>query len=208
MKHFFLIRHGQIEECYRALFYGQMDVPLSVEGQKKSEELVGQLVSLSIKGIFSSPLKRALYPAKLLAERKGLTLEVREELKEIDYGEWTGKPRESIHKEALFWERFIDDTLAPPKGESIRALRDRARMFWLHILGLKEEGLYIVFTHGGFIRAFLCEILNLKSSLFYAFESYHLKGPLITFFQDGQFVIRGFNFEAQTLKLLLETSYW
>ncbi|MCS7149435.1 MAG: histidine phosphatase family protein [Caldimicrobium sp.] len=208
MKHLFLIRHGQIEDSFRNIFYGQMDVPLSKEGLKKSEELVDHLVSLPVKRIFSSPLKRALYPAKLIAEKKGLTLDIRDELKEIDYGEWAGKPRDMVYKEPLFWERFKDDALSPPGGESIRNLRDRAKIFWLNILSLKDDGLYIAFTHGGFIRAFLCEILNLQSSLFYAFESYHLKGPLISIFKDGLFVIRGFNFEILSLKSLLETSYW
>lgn len=208
MRHFLFLRHGQIAEEFRKVFYGQLDVPLSEEGLKKSQEIVEKLLPYPFRAIYSSPLERALYPARLLAERTGIPLIVREELKEIHYGEWTGKPRQLVMADPLFWERLKNENLSPPGGESLRALKDRAKKFWMETLVKEKEGLYVIFTHGGFLRALLSELLQLPTSHFFVFETLHLKGPLISLFDDGNFVIRGFNFEIVNLGDLLNESYW
>lgn len=207
MKNFIILRHGPIAEEYRKVFYGQMDVPLSPEGERLSLEVVEALKDISFERLFSSPLKRALYPALVLSKEKGIPLEIRDELKEINYGAWAGRPREEIYKEPLYWERLKKDYLSPPGGESLRELRDRARKFWLSLKGL-SAGNYAVFTHGGFIRALLCELLGLESSRFFTFEVYHLRALLITLFEDENFLIRGVNLKAGEIKELLEASYW
>uniref|UniRef100_A0A7V6CDM8 Histidine phosphatase family protein n=1 Tax=Thermodesulfobacterium geofontis TaxID=1295609 RepID=A0A7V6CDM8_9BACT len=206
-RNFFFLRHGFIAEEYRKVFYGQFDVPLSEEGKIKSLKVVDELSNYSIKAIFSSPLKRALFPAKALSERKNIPLIIKEELKEINYGAWTGRPREEIYKEPLFWERLKNDTYFPPGGESIRDLRKRAKNFWDSLKDL-EEGLYVIFTHGGFIKALLCELLNLGSRFFLTFEVYHLRGVLITCLGEDQFFIRGVNLDIKDLGILLESAYW
>ncbi len=207
MKNFIILRHGPISEEYRKVFYGQLDVPLSPEGEKLSLEVVEELSSLPLKKLFSSPLKRALYPAKILSERTGLPLEIREELKEINYGAWTGRPREEVYLEPLFWERLKKDDLSPPNGESIKDLRKRAKIFW-ESFNSSEEGNFAIFTHGGFIRALLCELLGLDSSFFFTFEVYHLRAVLITLFEDGIFIIKGLNLRPGQIRDLLIASYW
>lgn len=207
MKEILLIRHGPISENFRKIFYGQLDVPLSEEGKILSKKVVSLLTPLEIKAIFSSPLKRALYPAFLLSQKKNLPLIVKDELKEINYGKWTGCLREEIYKEPLFWERLKNDTLSPPEGESIKDLRKRAAIFLQELKNL-DKGLYIVFTHGGFIRAFLCEIFNVESTKFFAWEVYHLKGNLITLFEDHFFVLKGLNLEIENISKILKSSYW
>jgi len=207
LKNLFFLRHGQVPEEYTKVFYGQLDIPLSEEGKRRSLEVVEELKKLPLKKVFSSPLKRALFPAEILSKEKGLPLEVREELKEINYGIWTGRLREEVYKDPLFWERLKRDELSPPKGESIRDLRKRACVFWEELKSL-EAGNYVLFTHGGFVRALLCELLKLESTLFFSFEIYHLRALFITLFEDGVFVIRGVNLKPKELSSLLEASYW
>jgi len=207
LRNLFFLRHGPVPEEYTKIFYGQLDIPLSEEGKRRSLEVVEELKKLPLKKVFSSPLKRALFPAEILSKEKGLPLEVREELKEINYGIWTGRLREEVYKEPLFWERLKRDELSPSKGESIRDLRKRARLFWEELKGL-EAGNYAFFTHGGFMRALLCELLKLESTLFFSFEIYHLRALFITLFEDGVFVIRGVNLKPKDLPSLLEASYW
>lgn len=208
MRHFLFLRHGKIAEEYRKVFYGQLDVPLSEEGIRASQEVVEKLKKYPFKAIYSSPLERALFPARLLSEKTGTPLYIREELKEIHYGEWTGKARHIVMADPLFWARLKDETLSPPGGESIRALKDRAKKFWEQTLINCPEGLYVIFTHGGFLRALISELLHLPSVFFFVFEILHLKGPLISYFDDGNFVIRGFNFDVEILGDLLTESYW
>ncbi len=207
MKNFLILRHGPIAEEYRRVFYGQMDVPLSAEGERLSLEVVKELREIPLQGLFSSPLRRALYPAEVLSKEREVPLEIREELKEINYGAWAGRPREEVYREPLYWERLKRDFLSPPGGESLKDLRNRAIRFWegLKTLG---KGNYAIFTHGGFIRALLCELLNLESSLFFSFEVYHLRILFITLFEDEVFVIKGVNLKAQEVSDLLKASYW
>jgi len=207
MKNFIILRHGPIADEFRKVFYGQLDVPLSPEGERLSREAVEELKGIPLKKLFTSPLQRAFIPASLLAEALGLPLEVRSELREINYGAWTGRPREEVYQEPLYWERLKRDELSPPEGESIRDLRKRARLFWEE-LGSLEAGNYALFTHGGFVRALLCELLKLESTLFFSFEIYHLRALFITLFEDGVFVIRGVNLRPKELSSLLEASYW
>ncbi len=207
MKDFIFLRHGPIVEEYRKVFYGQLDIPLSKEGELKSLEVVDKLSQYPIKVIFSSPLKRAYFLAKVLSEKKKIPLMIKEELKEINYGVWTGRSREEVYKEKLYWERFKDDTLSPPEGESIRDLRKRAKKFW-ETLKILENGLYAIFTHGGFIRALLCEILSLESRFFFTFEVYHLRGVLISLFENDNFCIRGINIRVEEIEEILLSSYW
>jgi broad specificity phosphatase PhoE len=207
MKNFFFVRHGPVSEEYRKVFYGQLDIPLSEEGKLKSLQVVEKLSQYPIRAVFSSPLERALFPAKVLAEKKKIPLEIKEALKEINYGAWTGKPREEIYRETLYWKRLKDDALSPPEGESIKDLRKRARSFWEN-LSVLEDGLYVIFTHGGFIRALLCEILFLDSRFFLTFEVFHLKGVLITFLNNNEFYIRGINLDPEDIEDLINRSYW
>ena len=71
--------------------------------------------------VFSSPLRRAVATAKPLCEAAGITMQLKEGLKEIAYGQWEGKTPEAVNRE------FHDDYVrwladpgwnAPPGGES------------------------------------------------------------------------------------------
>jgi len=207
MRHFLFLRHGPVAEKYRKIFYGQLDIPLSEEGKRKSLQVVNELANYSIKAVFSSPLQRALFPAKILAEKKRIPLIVKEELKEINYRVWTGRLREEVYKEPLFWKRLRIDNLSPHKGESIKELRARAKKFWEDLVDL-EEGLYSIFTHGGFIRALLCELLAIETRFFLTFEVYHLKGVLVSLSEKREYFIRGINLDLNQIEELIKSSYW
>ena len=51
MKHFLFLRHGPVAEEYQKIFYGQLDIPLSEEGKRKS---------LQEKAPFEEDLKKLL----------------------------------------------------------------------------------------------------------------------------------------------------
>ncbi|MGB9807855.1 MAG: histidine phosphatase family protein [Thermosulfidibacteraceae bacterium] len=201
-----LFRHGEVVGESRAYFYGHMDVDLSEKGKKDSIEVVEYLMNLEINAVYSSPLKRALFPAKILADRKGIPLFIRDDLREADYGLWTGKLRKEVYRDPLFWERLKDDRISPPKGESIRNLRDRAKRF-LDYVKRKDFTLNVVFTHGGFLRALISEILSIESRFFYAFEIYYLRAVIVSFRGDNS-IIRGINVSARDIGTILVSSYW
>ena len=209
MRAFVFIRHGKIAEEWRDKFYGGLDVPLSEDGIKESREVVEVLSHLEgLVRVYSSPLQRALFPASLLAEKVGVELIVDPLLAEIDYGCWAGLPRQEVMSDPLYWERFKDDTLKAPQGESIRDLRNRVKTFWKKLNKLELPGICVIFTHGGFIRALFCELLNLSSKYFFSIEILHLRGMLVIVYEDGNFLIRGVNVLPNEIGKLITFSYW
>ncbi len=206
---FLFFRHGPIAPDWRDKFYGQLDIPLSEEGKSKSEEAVEHLLRIKgLAGVYSSPLQRALYPAKLLSEKTGLVLEIDPLLMEINYGIWAGKKREEVMQEPLFWQRLQDENLAPPKGECLRELRLRARLFWEKLKTKKEEGVWVIFTHGGFLRALYGELFGLEQGFFFSVEVLHLRAMVVVNFLDGNFVLRGLNVSPLEIEDLLQLNYW
>ena len=209
MQAFIMFRHGKISEEWRDKFYGRLNVPLSTEGVKESIEVADALSKLEgLIRVYASPLERALFPARLLAERKGVELIIDPLLVEIDYGSWAGRHREEVMADPIYWERFRDESVRAPNGESIRDIRGRARAFWEKVKGLEPKGINIIFTHGGFLRALFCELLSLPSRHFFSIEVLHLRAMVILLFEDDNFLIRGMNVSASEVEKIITLSYW
>lgn len=207
MPYLFFIRHGKVNKKYGEVFYGQMDVELSEEGFEASEKVATFLSGFNIEVVYSSPLIRARYPAELLSVKRGVPLILSDELKEADYGLWTGKKRKEVYKDPLFYKRLNDDSIPAPFGESIRELRSRSKRFFESLRKSIKGELIPIFTHGGFIKALVCELLDIPSKNFYAIEVFHLRGVLV-YVDVEKFVIRGINISPYEISSIINSSYW
>src|ERR1700756_1549502 len=86
---FHLLRHG--EPAIFGRLNGRLPgVGLSEKGRAEAAMQAGRLAGEKIEAIYSSPLQRTRETAEILAERLGLPVRYREDVIEIDYGEWTG----------------------------------------------------------------------------------------------------------------------
>ncbi len=66
-----LVRHGQSTANARGIWQGQMEFPLSEEGQKQAD-LAGLALSRKpFQGLYSSPLSRAFETASIIRDRAG-----------------------------------------------------------------------------------------------------------------------------------------
>ena len=107
----YVVRHG--EPALRGVMLGRTDPPLSEAGREQMRH-----VRLSVRTVFSSPLKRALESAELLAG--GAEIVVLENLSEIALGAWDGKTWDEI--EAMYPELSRSKlehwtAVTPPDGE-------------------------------------------------------------------------------------------
>lgn len=84
-----LLRHGEVKN-ERSVFYSQQDVYLSDFGKKQSLALVDRLKGVPFSKVFSSDLSRCLFIVKAIAGERGLAVEVRSGLREVDFGHWSG----------------------------------------------------------------------------------------------------------------------
>ena len=86
----FLIRHGQTELNLEGRYQGSMDTQLTSVGIQQAKLAKEYLSRVIFSSIYSSPLKRALDTASIIADNEGPKIIVRENLKEIDFGKWEG----------------------------------------------------------------------------------------------------------------------
>lgn len=139
----YLVRHPR-PLIAAGVCYGQLDVeaenPWPVAERLRKELPPGLPV-------WSSPLQRcrclaeALHPAPVLDPR----------LMELNFGDWEGRPWDSVPRAELdAWAADIDG-YAPPGGESPRDLQRR-------VLACLEEfptGAHLLITHAGVIRTLI-----------------------------------------------------
>ncbi len=186
-----LVRHSEVADP--SLLYGQMDVELSPKGKKDSEKLVEVLSFYNWSKIFSSPLKRTVYPASILSKKLEIPLIQLDEIKEINFGKWAGKPIKELSKDPLFWKRYSDpENIAPPGGETLKNLRNRIKIF-LKRIKTQEKGNILVFTHSGVIRAIFCEMFNLSASLYFSLNLNYSSVSIFNLFSDGAFTLSLWN---------------
>lgn len=162
-----LLRHGAVVSGER--FRGVADARLSARGfaqmhaaAARSGRGVGRHSPL-YDALFSSPARRCAEPARELAARHGLPLELMPELSERRFGAWENRLAGELPSAEL--KRFWDDPagFTPPGAEPFEALRERVLRGWDRILGHRTD-FPLVVTHGGVIRVILGQILDLSAA--------------------------------------------
>jgi broad specificity phosphatase PhoE len=117
-----LIRHGRTEENKKS-YLGWRDIPLNPAGIEQARAVAVLLAGERIDAVYSSPLSRALETAGPLAEQRGLSVQVRDALKEINYGQCQGMLKSErklkLRKQHLY--------LPLPGGESLFDVYQRVR---------------------------------------------------------------------------------
>ncbi|APF40786.1 histidine phosphatase family protein [Neomicrococcus aestuarii] len=116
--HLAFVRHGQTDWNAEGLLQGGTDVPLNDHGRLQAHETAKLLKSNGPWDVIvSSPLKRALETAKILADELGCNQHIKTytELKERSYGDLEGQCRVTLSPE-------VQDALHPPARVSCDAL--------------------------------------------------------------------------------------
>jgi alpha-ribazole phosphatase len=160
-----LVRHAHTEMTGR--FCGESDPVLSEQGRRQSAKLAEELAKHRLTHLFSSDLRRTQETASYIAAKLGLAMELLPGLREMRFGEWEGLNWDEIsQKDAAFAKRWMTEypTLSPPRGEDFRAFRERVREALAEVAGRSSRGSAVVVTHGGVIRTFLLDVLNLPES--------------------------------------------
>jgi len=121
-----LIRHAQNDWVGKKLAGWTPDVHLNDEGRAQVEALVRRLAGAPLAAVYSSPLDRTLETAWPLAEAHDLDVQVREQLGETRYGDWTGRSLKELKDEDL-WPviQVYPGGARFPKGESLREVQAR-----------------------------------------------------------------------------------
>ncbi|MDB6117872.1 MAG: alpha-ribazole phosphatase [Verrucomicrobiaceae bacterium] len=161
----YLIRHGEVEERYHKVFGGsRIDMALSLLGQSHAEALSKWMGNTKLDAIFASPMLRVKQTMDPLVRRSGLVPQILDDLREVDFGDWTGHRWEGVEEHfgvsAYDWLEIMDAS-GIPNGESTTQLMDRVRPCLKQILAANPHGKTAVVCHGGIIRVILALLLEL-----------------------------------------------
>jgi alpha-ribazole phosphatase len=113
MSSLIFIRHGETDMAGK--FCGHSDPELNAAGELQAARAADEVANLGIERIYSSDLLRAAQTAAVLGRRIGVEVELRDSLREIDFGLWEGLSWQEI--EARFPQeagRWMHES--PPRG--------------------------------------------------------------------------------------------
>jgi len=157
--HVHLVRHGH-HSLLDAVLCGRMPgVQLDEPGCRQMAAVADVISKIAPLALQSSPQRRALQSAGIVAARCGLAVEIVPAFDEIDMGTWTGAEfsRLALDEQWRRWNEKRGST-KPPGGESMIALQSRvvAHIEQLRTLG----GPIVIVSHAEPIRAAVMHYLR------------------------------------------------
>lgn len=165
----YFLRHGQTDFSRENAFCGSLDPELTANGLEMAQAFAAAYCSTAWSAIFSSPMQRTRATAKPLSESLGMELELREGLKEINYGKWEGQSVETVshdyHDDYIRWS--ADPAWYPPTGGELAiAIASRAMLVVEEIKHKYSTGNILIVSHKATIRIMLCSLLGIDVGRF------------------------------------------
>jgi broad specificity phosphatase PhoE len=165
MTEILLARHGETDWNRENRFQGRADPPLNELGRRQAQELAQALAAENVIAVYSSPLRRAMETAEVVAGWLGFHPVSLDALREVDVGSWQGLTRAEI--EQRFPEQFrrwLDYGHGWDDGETYEEMGARV-IAAIEELATRHHGERIIaVTHGGPIRAALARALGISYS--------------------------------------------
>jgi len=169
MTQIILVRHGETEWNVKEVFRGRIDIELSETGLKQAQLLAKYLSDIEIDAIYSSPLKRALTTAEMVASYHKLKVEIAPGLIDFDYGEWQGLPHQEVRdKYRRLYAQWLNrpDRVRMLAGESLDEVRKRAMKVVDKVIA-KYQGSVVLVSHRVVNKVLICALLGLDNSHFW-----------------------------------------
>jgi broad specificity phosphatase PhoE len=157
----YYIRHGEnLANLTREFSHRAVDHPLTQRGADQARQLAAFLAACPPVGrpVFSSPLRRALQTAEIVAGRLGSDVKVAEDLRELDVGDLDGRRDAeawATHDAVLrAWESGHGE-VSFPGGEDHAHAVDRMRRGLSEVVRACTGSPAVVVGHRGVLRAAL-----------------------------------------------------
>jgi len=160
----FLVRHGETTYGAESRYSGQSDAPLTPRGEAQHLRLRDVLHAEKIDRVVSSDLTRCRVLADLVSADHDLAATTDARLREASFGRWEGLTYEEARtrdRAAMTAFNRAPADAAPPGGESLATLVERARPFFDVLVKEHKdrEGALLVVAHAGLLRGLLCALL-------------------------------------------------
>lgn len=163
----YLLRHGDTRIDAVKRYIGRTDVPLSEIGREQARWWKTELAHVAFSRIICSVLSRTRETAGIIADGRGLPLDLCPELREIDLGEWDGMPIDVVKScfPVEYEKRGANPAgFRPGGGESFFDVSGRVVPVFEQIKnGMGDDNILIV-GHAGVNRVILCYLLEMPLS--------------------------------------------
>ncbi len=154
------LRHGQTASSRDNDFCGSgTDAPLTEDGRAMADAFAEHYRTTNWAAIYCSPQQRALQTA----QPNPLSLETRDGLKEIGYGDWEGQNLEAVQRDfGEDYANWLNDPAwhAPTQGETAMEVAQRVSDVLLEIRHQHSSGKVLIVSHKATIRIALCVLLG------------------------------------------------
>lgn len=159
----YLMRHGHIGPYLPHRFIGQLDLPLSLEGEKQALRMHRFLQDISFNRVYSSPLVRSIRTACIVSGYEAHHIEVVPDFFEINLGDWEGLSVDEVRERfpGEYEKRGADmANYRPLHGENFVDVARRSFPAFKQIV-TENSGPLLIVTHAGVNRVLLSRLLQL-----------------------------------------------
>lgn len=175
MTRIIVVRHGQTawNEGQGERFRGRAEVELDDKGIKQARATVARLAQWEAAAIYSSPLKRALSTANILAEPLKLQVQPMEGLIDIDYGRWQGLSlKEAAEDDSKLYELWLKSPhlVTFPQGENLEKVQKRVVSAVESLVPQHPGQSIVLVSHKVVCKVLFCSLLGLDTSHFWELQ--------------------------------------
>jgi broad specificity phosphatase PhoE len=184
-----LVRHATAAGNGR--FQGHRDTSLTPAGRRELRLLCEKCSRHPVSAIYASDLRRARHTAEAVARKFGLEVEIRPELREMQFGRWEGLSWNQISgrfpKLAASWiERFPHQPI--PGGEPLSQFKKRIAAVVREIVAANRGQCALIVTHAGVIRFTLGRVLDLSARNLFRLAQDSCAVNIIDYLESGAVV--------------------
>ncbi len=191
----YFVRHGATEANRRRPYVLQgssLDLPLADEGILQAEQTSKHLRHVPLVAIYSSPLRRAVQTAEIIARPHGLPVTVIDELREVDVGRWEGMSYEEIARTyPEEFARFLENPAVHgyPGGETLSDVERRVTAGMRRVLEAQGTGTILVVWHNTVGRVYLAHLLGTSPSAARRFKLTNGGLSIVRYDEDGPAIL-------------------
>lgn len=152
----YIVRHGETDYNKEGRYLGRTDLALNSAGIRQAEELVGKIKGTPIDAVISSPLKRTLQMAHIIAPNREITQD--DHFIERSLGVYEGLTKQEAKKQYPdLYDRNITRIFneAPLKGETIQQVQERVFSGLNELKRGYQNKKILLVTH-----AFIAKVIN------------------------------------------------
>jgi broad specificity phosphatase PhoE len=165
-----IVRHGRTDWNRVERFRGRADIELDEMGIRQAEAAAERISEWQVSAIYSSPLRRALTTAKILAGTFSLEVKSLPGIIDIDYGEWQGlSPEEVAAKYGDLYSTWLNNPhkVKFPGGESLAEVRERCASAVDTLIAQHPKETIVLVSHKVICQILILSLLGLDNSHFW-----------------------------------------